>query len=899
MAAMSNDETPRPSKRYLRWIEWGLYAVAAACLLVFAVQWYRYRQASQPLEPTGKVLAELESRDRIPRERGSAADCNVLVITMDTTRADYLGCYGHPGVQTPVIDQLARQGVLFANAFTPSPSTLPGHCSIFTGLYPYHHGARANGTFHLGPQNTTLAEILKGNGYRTAAFIAAYVLNGRFGLDQGFDLYDDDLSKGVQYSDHSFRERPAQYVNDAALNWLQTVKDERFFAWIHYFDPHAPYIPPEPFRTSYAENLYAGEIAYTDLEIGRLLKGLNDLGVLENTLIVLAADHGEGLGEHAEATHSLLIYDSTLHTPLIFVLPGNQSIGAVVERQVSNVDIVPTILDLLAIDAGASFDGVCLLGGPETHDRSIYVETISTLVLHGWSPLFGIRQQNAKYIHAPRPELYDLGDDPKETNNVLKERPEQAVVLAGILDQHVGDDLYGADALAQMVTMDPETKRKMEALGYVGTVRGQAVDPRIAAMRDPKDMVPHWERSERAINNMAVGKFRQGLSELEACIEVVPDDVWTLRLLAAAYLEAGEVDRAEAMALRALELEKNEPGVYVLLGRVSAARRQVEVAEGHYRQALQVDPRFAHAYVALGALYAQAAGPEKALEYFQQAIEMDPGTAGPPAHNAIGYMHFGRLDLGPAREAFRKALEIDELNGNAHNGLASVLIAEGELAEAEEELKIAVRFLPNDVRVLSTLAGLHNKRQEYQQAIGLARRALDVNADYIPALNSLGSALRGIGDLDRAVEAFEKALDRDPSYVPCIINLAQVYRTQDREEKAAELYDRALQINPNQPMALFNLGTYKVTRSRYEEALDLYRRALAVDPDYALAHRQLGWLLLTRGETQQALMHLERSLELEPDQQDRERLLTVVETLRELPEGTTQPAVDYTPSDLP
>ena len=894
---MRTSESPAPSpprqptKRRLVWLERGLYTVAVVLVMVYAAQWYRYRHA----KPTVGVLSELDPSDRIPLERGAAAGCNVLVITMDTTRADHIGCYGYRSVRTPVIDGLARNGVLFANAFTPSPSTLPGHCSIFTGLYPYGHGARANGTFHLDQENTTLAEILKANGYVTAAFISSYVLDGRFGLDQGFDLYDDDLSKGVKYADHSFRERPAEFTNESALAWLKTAGDARFFAWVHYFDPHAPYLPPEPLRTKYADHAYDGEIAYTDFEIGRLLSGLQESGVLENTLVILAADHGEGLGEHGEATHSLLVYDGTLHTPLVFWLPSRGPLGKVVDRQVSNVDIAPTVLDLLGIEPGVRFDGTSLLRGPEARDETIYAETISTLVLHGWSPLFTVRRQELKYIHAPRPELYDLKEDPKELNNLFEERLEQVAVLSQKLNQHVGQDLFGAKALEQMVVMDSETTQKLAALGYVAAVGEAEIDPRVAAGRDPKDMVPHWERIQTAENNMAMGNFREALEEMEACLEMVPEDVWLLRLLTSAYMEKGDFERAEETGLRALKLEPNDPAVYVGLGRVALGLRRVKEAEDYYNRALQMDPEFASAYVALGSLYAYTEGPAKALEYHQRAIDMDPGTTGPTAHNAIGSMHLGRMDLDQAREAFRQSLEIDPLNGGAHNGLATILIEENELEEAEAELEIALRFMPNHAGVLGTLAALHNKKGEHEEAITLARRALDVNENHLQTLNGLGSALQATGDLPGAKQAFVKALTQDTNYVPCIINLAQVHLSERREEQAAELYQLALRVNPRQPQALLNLGTYKISRARHDEALSLFQRAVEADPSYAVAHRHLGVLLLNQGKPVEALPHLQRSLELDPDQLERERLREMVESLRSTSGHTTQPATNPAP----
>jgi len=878
---------PSPNRRgrKVHWLEWGLYLLAVAALAVYGVQslrWHRGRQAPEVVAPTGEVLAEFDPGDRIELDPGAAAGCNVLMITMDTTRADHLGCYGHPGVETPVIDGLARNGFLFANAFTSSPSTLPGHATIHTGLYPYRHGARANGTYRLTGEHTTLAEILKADRYTTGAFVSAYVLDSRFGLDQGFDVYDDDLSQGVKYSDHMFRERPAQYASAAALSWLETLDDRKFFAWVHYFDPHAPYFPPEPFRSTYATRPYDGEIAYMDREIGALLSGLAAMGRLDDTLIVVASDHGEGLGEHGEETHSLLLYDATLHTPLVIRPPAGRSgpRGTVIDRQVSNADIVPTILDLLGIESDVSFDGVSLAAPPQAHDESIYAETISTLVLHGWSPLFAVRRQDLKYIHAPRPELYDLAEDPHEIENLFEKRPEPAATLSRVLNQHIGDDLFGARALAQQVRMDAETARNLAALGYVGSVSPGRTEQDQAVLPDPKDMVPHWERIQAAENNRAKGNFAEALAELEACLEAVPQDVWTMRLLVSAYLERGDLDRSEAMARRVLEIERNEPSVHLALGRIAMLRLRLAEAEAHFNQALEIDPGFAAAYVALGNVSALTSGPRKALEYFHRAIEMDPGTTGPGAWCAIGQMHLGRFELEPAREAFRNALAVDRLSGQAHTGLALVLIEENRLDEAEAEMEAAIRFHPNDVLVLATLAGLHNKKKEYDQAIVLARRALDINESSLRALNALGSALQTTGDLQGAAAALDNALQRSPTFVPCIINRGQVYLAQRREEEAAQLFQRALDVNPRQPVALFNLGTYKVSRGKTAEALALYRRAVAADPDYALAHRQLGMLLLLGDDPLEALPHLERSLNLDPDQVDRERLVELIEGLR-------------------
>ena len=322
-------EPAEAGRKRSKWPE-RLLMLLAVVLIVAGAAFYGLHGLQRAILGDGithKIMPELEPVERIEADAGVLAGFNVVIITADTTRADHVGCYGNRSVETPFIDQLARDGILFAQAITPSPSTLPSHSSLLTGLYPSHHGARANGTFRLDEKVTTLAEMLKQKGYCTGAVISAFVLDSRFGLDQGFDLYHDDLTKGMQYSAHMFRERAAELSNEPATKWLRENADGPFFLWVHYFDPHAVYLPPEPFRSQYADDLYDGEIAYVDAQIGVLLEQLDELGVRQKTLVIYTADHGEGLGEHGEQTHSLLVYDATLHVPLVISCPRAPAAG--------------------------------------------------------------------------------------------------------------------------------------------------------------------------------------------------------------------------------------------------------------------------------------------------------------------------------------------------------------------------------------------------------------------------------------------------------------------------------------------------------------------------------------------------------------------------------------------
>ncbi len=836
-------------------------------------------------------MSGLSEADRIPLNSGDAEDFNVLIITVDTTRADHIGCYGDPGVKTPVIDGLARNGVLFANAFTPSPSTLPGHSSIFTGLYPYNHGARANGTFNLKPEQVTLAEILKERGYATGAVISAYVLDSRFGLDQGFDVYNDDLSKGVKFGDHMFRERPAEFTNEVAFEWLEANADSKFFLWVHYFDPHAPYLPPEPYRSRYQRQPYDGEIAYVDQMIGQLLSKLEDLGVRERTLIVLASDHGEGLGEHGEVTHSLLVYDATLQTPLIFNSPTLFPKGHVVRSQVCNVDIVPTVLDRLGLESGSLFDGTSLLHAAKDRPEGIYIETVCTLVLHGWAPLFGIRHNDCKYIHAPRPEFYDLTKDPKELNNLLEQRTEEVAALNQELDRHIGADRYGKNALAQAVAMDAETAKKLAALGYVGHVTEPgSLDAEAAAQLDPKDMIHQWETIQKGTNLIAAGKLHEALVIIEDCVERVPGDVHSLRTLGSLYLSMGKLDEAEQTLRHVLEFEKNEPGVYLSLARIAMRKRDRTEALELVEKAREIDPNYAGVLIVLASLAEAENQRDEAEAYLRQAIEMDPGTLGPHAYNALGAMYLRSLEYDKAREAYENAIEIDPLNGAAHGGLGSILAEEDKLDEAAEEFAIALRFDPNQPNVMAYLAGLHDKKREYDRAKEVAEQALAIWESCTPILNNLGLIMKHTGDRAGAMELFQRALQLEPNYLACRINLAQCYLARNEDEKAAEQFVEVLKYNPNVPIALANLGVYHAHHGRAAQGMFFLARALQADPHYALAHAHYGKLLLQKGQLQGALFHLKRSLELEPGQQGHEEIEYHISMLEQAVRTSSQPA---------
>ncbi|MCG8449836.1 MAG: tetratricopeptide repeat protein [Pirellulales bacterium] len=858
------------------WIALGVLLLIASlwALLARRVEQLLLREAV-----TGEVSLALDEVDHIDAPAGALADYNVLVITTDTTRADHIGCYGNRGVDTPVLDRLAAEGILCAHATTPSPSTLPAHSSLLTGLYPHHHGARANGTFRLEDKVTTLAERLKSVGYHTGAVISAFVLDSRFGLDQGFDLYHDDLTKGMKYSPNMFRERAAELTNEPAIEWLKenTGGDKPFFLWVHYFDPHAVYLPPEPFRSEYKHDLYDGEIAYVDSQIGVLLRQLEELGVRDKTLIVYTSDHGEGLGEHGEQTHSMLIYDATMHVPMIINAPADLPQGKIIERQTCLVDVAPTILHLLGKEVPEELDGINLCEKPEEPTRSVLIETIATMTMHGWAPLVGVRRDDYKYILAPTPELYDLSADPRELQNLHDETPNVVKNLGGILADWLSDDPYlagkqGID-LGNM-EVDDEAMRRLAALGYIRT---SSDDATAAEERlDPKDQVEHWESVQKAIQLRAQGEIGTAISMLERALAESPGDVFARSILAGAYHQAGEIERALTHYQIAIENESNNPNLLLSLASVLLKQGKPREAEARIEQALEMDPEAAEAYMLRGQIALQRSKPEEALHLYHKALEMDPGTIGPGAYNSIGMLHliFGRFD--EARDAFNNAIRLDSLNGTAHDGLANILIHQGRIEQAMRELQIALRFDPNQARALTTLASLLSQRGDQQKALEVAQRALRVAPKLGILHNNLGLIYRRTDQLELAEKHYKLAIEYDPRQDAPHVNLAQLYRKQGKEEESISQFRAAIKASPYypNPIALANLGVYHFNKQEIREALTLYVKALQVDPDYALVHRYIAsiYSMPDYFQPQRIIYHLQRTLELDPDQEGADRL---------------------------
>lgn len=634
---------------------------------------------------------------------------NLVVVTIDTLRADHLHCYGYPSVETPVLDRLAREGTRFETAVAQAPLTPPSHASIFTGTYPTVHKVRNTGGFVLQSSSKTLASILREQGWDTAAFVGAAVLKKAFGFNQGFAVYDDQMPKSRKKDEAGeYPERRAGEVVDRALAWLAAQSGKPFLMWLHLYDPHMPYDPPEPFRKKYRRNPYDGEIAYADRELGRFLDAVEKRSP-ENTLFVVLADHGESLGERGEYTHGVFLYDTTLHIPLIMKGPGVPA-GASVKQQVRTIDVLPTILALMGGKPPAECQGVSFVPafrGQPVAASSSYAETLYPRMNMGWAELRGIRTGRWKYIRAPRPELYDLAEDPGEANNVVDRHPKEYRELERQLSA-ITQTPDGKPERIQTSTVDQRTMDQLKSLGYLSGFTGRQYEL-TGKGPDPKDRV-------------------EILKVLEA-------------MAGGSKLPAGR--RIEALQ-RAIAEDPGNPTTLFYLGGELEKTGRYEDAMKLYESAIHRGVQNGRIYSRMADLYLRSGRKDDAISFYEKAAQFNPSDFESQTNLATAYLEKGRVD--DAERVFRWVLTGEE-SAAAYNGLGLVSIQRQNPAAARGQFENAVRLDPDLVEAQLNLGLIYRMAGETSRARScfetfLAKASPSRYGDVIPKVRQELSAMQ-------------------------------------------------------------------------------------------------------------------------------------------------------------
>jgi arylsulfatase A-like enzyme/Tfp pilus assembly protein PilF len=636
------------------------------------------------------------TRGTTPPAFVTTAEQNVLLITIDTLRGDALGVYGGRAA-TPNLDRLAAGGVRFSFAHAHAVVTLPSHASILTGRNPFEHGVRDNAGYRLADSHVTLAEMARAKGFATGAFVGAFPLDRQFGLAQGFDVYDDLSAQAATTSDFAFSERTAGDVVAKAREWIGRQQSP-WFAWVHVFDPHAPYAAPPPFAQQYAGDTYAGEVAYTDHALGPLLELAR--GSARPTTVIVTADHGEGLGEHSEITHGVFAYESTLRVPLILAQVGGAAASTpqphVSDAAVRHIDIAPTIARLAALDAPADLPGRSLLDALDASDaeRTTYFEAMTGMLVRGWAPLRGVIAGREKYIDLPIEELYDLAADPGETNNRVATAGDRVRALAGQLKS------LGAALPGEQVDENADVRARLQSLGYVS---GSA--PRKAQYTeadDPKRLIDVDRLMMQGIELHRAGRSREAMEAYRQVIARRPDMGLAYRRLAYIQWDLGAA--AEAIATLQEATAKLGPDVEtdIRLGTYFAETGNAKAALPLLQRATAAAPGNTEAMNALGIAYARDGRPDEALATFARILQVDPRDA--HAHENSGTVHLQRGDLAAAAAAFRQVLAEGPGTSRAHAGLGVVASQQGRDADAIDSWRRAVELDARNFDALFNLA---------------------------------------------------------------------------------------------------------------------------------------------------------------------------------------------------
>jgi arylsulfatase A-like enzyme/tetratricopeptide (TPR) repeat protein len=671
------------------------------------------------------------------------------------------------------------------------PLTLPAHCTLFTGLLPGAHGVRDNGGFKLAPEHVTLAEALKERGFATGGFVSAFVLDHRWGIAQGFDRYFDDFDlKQQEKLSMGEIQRPGNETLDKALDWIRGVKDRRFFAWIHLYDPHSPYDPPEPYKSRYAGRLYDGEIAWTDELVGRLVDALDGLDLTKKTVIAILADHGESLGEHGEHGHGYFVYEQVTRIPFVLATPYSGTRGVVVGSVVRSIDVAPTLLDLLGAPGALHGTGesvVPQVAGSSTPVGDGYSESYYARFHYGWSELRAVRSKRWHFIEAPKAELYDLEHDPGESTNLAMKELGVVERMRGTLAEFERESIATLAATSP-VEEDEETLRRLASLGYVG---GTAVTDGKSwrDLPDPKDRLPVYDRLNKIREIVKEGKSDEAIPLLESVLKEAPEVIDAYYTLGNCFYKKRSFVEAASYYRKTLEMRADHDYAMIGLADTLVAQGKVDDAIAGYEHFLKQDPNNAQILYRLAQVQLDAGRDDAAAANFRKTLAVEPATA--RAEVGLGVVFFHDNKPGEAKAALARALAIDPKARWARYNMALIAESEGATAEALADYRAEIDGYPDAFKAHFNLGRLLGKSGDTTGAIASLKKCVEIEPDWPIGRFYLAQALLQSGDLDGAKSEALRALqidDKSPYAALGHYVLADVYNRGGKEALAlAEL----------------------------------------------------------------------------------------------------------------
>jgi len=708
-------------------------------------------------------------------------ECNIILITLDTLRADYVSAYHQGKAETPNMDKIAAEGVLFERCIAQVPLTLPSHASILSGTYPTFHQIQDNGNLLVPDSLKLISEIARENGYATAAFVASYVLHSRWGINQGFDLFSDEFkmdSKMKASLEHI--EKRADEVLADAKRYLKENKSSKMFTWIHLFDPHSPYNAPSPFKENAMDDPYRGEVEYMDAQLGEFFKFLKDEGLYDKTIIILASDHGEGLGDHQETYHGYFIYESTVHVPLIIraPVPFNKKR---IKRLVELVDVAPTIADFMGISSFSSFQGESLnhffIEGDQYKKDYAYTESFYPRLYLGFSELRSVySQENWKFISAPSEELYNLGDDPAEEKNLATSKNN----MLGKLKQSYYTFIngVGSKSIDKVVSaeMNAHDQKRLSSLGYLGSPIPSVNNGKLL---DPKEKVEVFNKLIQAKEKINQQEYNQVITLLEPVVEQNPQIQYLVLTLAEAYYK--QMNFSKALRLYD-EIQKHNP------------EYNPQVIQGIRTDCMQkiIDGLLAKNQI------------DRAINRLQGFLQGFPDNI--PLLNKLGLVFFIKKDYPKATAVFKQSLKLKDPNGFAPKMLGRIFIVRKDLAQAEKYLNQAAAIDETEIDLNFYLALVAESRGKKSEAIQYYQKELKYHSGNFKAAYNLAIVFKNQGDRDRAIEYFKQVINANPAHNISYFMIAMLYF--DAKINMSEAVDLCLKGISISPANSYTAGGY-------------------------------------------------------------------------------------------